>query len=181
MQDPIKIQQTIDDLKEVQEKISERHKDEPTFNLRVNSVFNQLINSLSVTTGGVTERAVSGFTPKPLASIAGKNLAGKRNVKIADVKPEKEQTLEEFRENVQKAYDSFLNRETTELKDSLFEDEIRGVAKLAGLEDFQDAKVDGHYINKIKKAITSKNDLDVKKATEKTKEEADKKDLEDKK
>ena len=181
MQDPIKIQQTIDDLQEVQERISERHKDEPTFSLRVNSVFNQLINSLSVNTGRVTDRAVSGFTPKPLGTIAGKSVSGKRNVKISDTKTEKEQTIEEFRENVQKAYDSFPDRESKELKDSLFEDEIRGVAKLAGLDDFQEAKIDGHYINKIKKAIADKKELDDKKAAEKAKEEADKKELDDKK
>lgn len=154
MNDPKKLQQTLDDIQEVKEKILSRHSDNPTFSLRVGSVFDKLVDSISGNVTGTT----TGFKPQPLEMVAGKSISGKAE------RPAKQESFEEYRENVQKAYDSFLDRENSDLKDSLMEQEIRGVAKLAGLDDFSDAKVDGHYLNKIKKAITTQKQLEADKA-----------------
>ena len=141
MNDPQKLQETLEDIQEVKEKILQRHADEPTFSLRVGSVFDKLVDSIS---GNVTGKTSTGFKPKPLGTVAGKTIGNRSE------KKEKGNSFQEFESNVKSAYESFLDRETKDLKDSLLENEIRGVAKLTGLDDFKEAKVDGNYINKIK-------------------------------
>ena len=152
------LQQTIEDLQETRDTISERHKDNPTLTLRIGSVFNQLINSLGVHVGAVVSpTVVSGaWKPEPLNKVLGKDIS---TTPKRDLKPIEVDDVAAFKEKMQTIYDNFLNRENADLKDALEEVEMRGVAKMAGVDTWETQKVDGNFINKIKKAIESKAKL----------------------
>jgi hypothetical protein len=155
---PEDIQLTIEDLNNLNEVIQERHSDNPSLCLRFNSVFKQLSNSLGGYKGGSFQKEISGFVPTPLTKINGKEIKERVSTKL-DLKPIQVDEVDAFRNKIQSIYDSFLNRETTDLLDSLEPIEIRGVAKLAGVEDFDKVPVDGQLVEGIKKTITAKNDL----------------------
>ena len=154
------VQQTVDDVRELLDKILERHREDPTFCLRTESVFNQYVNSLSYITGNVNERS-NIFSPKPLESIAGKKVNPRDTDKL-ELKPIEVDEVEAFRKKIQLIHDGFLNRENTDILDSLQEIEIRGVAKIVGIEDFDTAPVDGVLVQRIKDAITVKKETETK-------------------
>ena len=154
------VQQTVDDVRELLDKILERHREDPTFCLRTESVFNQYINSLSYITGNVNERS-NIFSPKPLESIAGKKVNPRDTDKL-ELKPIEVDEVEAFRKKIKLIHDGFLNRENTDILDSLQEIEIRGVAKIVGIEDFDTAPVDGVLVQRIKDAITVKKETETK-------------------
>lgn len=160
MHNPELVQKTVDDVRELLDKILERHREDPTFCLRTESVFNQYINSLSYITGQVNERS-NVFSPKPLESVAGKKVKARDTEKL-ELKPIEVDEVEAFRKKIQLIYDGFLNRQNVDILDSLQEIEIRGVAKIAGIEDFDTAPVDGVLIQRVKDAITAKNDTSTK-------------------
>lgn len=159
-----KINQTITDLEVCKNGILERHKEDTSFCLRINSVFTQLANSLSYNTGSInaTEKA---FVPQPLENVLGMKIDEKKSAKMNLTAPEVDEVAA-FKEKIQLIYDGFLTRENPELKESLEEIEVRGVAKLAGIENYATAKIDGNLLNRIKKAITAKNELAAAKAAE---------------
>ena len=88
------VQQTVDDVRELLDKILERHREDPTFCLRTESVFNQYVNSLSYITGNVNERS-NIFSPKPLESIAGKKVNPRDTDKL-ELKPIEVDEVEAF-------------------------------------------------------------------------------------
>lgn len=165
------IDETIFDLQEVQERILKRHQGDLTFTLRIDSVFKTLINSLNANTGNVSDTK-STFKPKPLKNILGVSVSHSENTKL-QLKPIEQNDIEEFRDKVQKAYDTYLERETIDLKDSLRELEIRGVAKLAGIEDYDKVPADEKLINRTKEAIQKKNEVLAKQEAEKNKINSD--------
>ena len=155
---PEDIQLTIEDLNNLNEVIQERHKDNPSLCLRFNSVFKQLSNSLGGFKGGSFQPTVNTFVPSPLTKVNGKEIKEAVSTKL-NLKPIEVDEVDAFREKIQEIYNSFLSRETTDLLDSLEPIEIRGVAKLAGVVDFEKVEVDGKLVEDIKQAITAKNDL----------------------
>ena len=165
---PEDIQLTIEDLNNLNEIIQERHSDNPSLCLRFNSVFKQLANSLGGFAGGSFQKESNAFVPTPLTKVSGQEIkekiSAKLNLKLLEV-----DEVEAFREKIQSIHDSFLSRETTDLLDSLEPIEIRGVAKLAGVVDFDKVPVDGQLVEDIKKTITAKNDLQIAQADAKLK------------
>lgn len=153
------VQESIKDLQECKEKILKRHEGETTFTIRVESVFNQLINSLAVTTGNVVDTTRPGkFQPKPLTNIAGAKIRENSTVlpkleKVLDV-----DKANAVREQIQIIHDSFLDREDGELLENLKEWQIKGVAKVAGVADFDTTAVDGDFIRVIKAKIQANKD-----------------------
>lgn len=153
------VQETIRDIQEVKERILTRHEGDTTFALRVDTVFNQLINSLGNTTGNiVSAQKTSSFTPQPLTNVAG------QKVNTANAEPLKLPTLEidkaeSFKEEIKLIHEGFLKRENIDLLDSLKEIQLRGVAKIAGVEDYDTDLIDGAFIQKIKDKIQA-NDAD---------------------
>ncbi len=155
---PEDIQLTIEDLNNLNEIIQERHKENLSLCLRFNSVFKQLANSLGGFAGGNFQKITNEFIPKPLTNVIGKEIKESVSTKL-NLKPIEVDEVEAFRNKIQSIYDSFLNRETTDLLDALEPIDIRGVAKLAGVKDFDKSPVDGQLIEYIKKSILAKNDL----------------------
>lgn len=155
---PEDIQLTIEDLNNLNEIIQERHKESASLCLRFNSVFKQLANSLGGFAGGSFQKSTNEFVPTPLTKVTGKVIKEIVSTKL-NLKPLEVDEVEAFREKIQLIHDSFLSRETTDLLDSLEPIEIRGVAKLAGVEDFDKVPVDGQLVEDTKKAITATIEL----------------------
>lgn len=148
------VQETIQDLQEVKEKILTRHQGETTFTLRVDTVFNTLINSLAHTTGNVVNTTRPGkFEPQPLTSIAGAKI-----VQSGSNLPKLEKVIDvdkaaAIKEQIQLIHDSFQDREDSELLENLKDWQIKGVAKVAGIKDFETASIDGGFVRDIKDKI----------------------------
>lgn len=164
MEDKDLINQTILELQSTNESILERHKDNPTLCMRFDSVFKKLINSLNVGSGSlVTEQ--SSFVPEPITKVFGKEIVPIKSGKMV-LKPLEVDEVEAFRERIQLIYESFPDREVKDLIDSLDEIDIRGVAKIAGIENFDKVAIDGKLIGDIKASIRTAAVLEIKKATE---------------
>lgn len=163
--DSNKVTETIQDLESCKATILERHSDNPSLCLRFDSVFKQLINSLNYNTGALQSATVT-FKPEPLTKMIGRDINVKAKTGKLELKPLEVDEIEVFKEKIQLVYDSFLTRENTDLLDSLQDIEIRGVAKLARVPNFEKVAIDGKLIDNIKKAITAKNELEAKKAEE---------------
>lgn len=163
--DSNKVTETIQDLESCKATILERHSDNPSLCLRFDSVFKQLINSLNYNTGALQSATVT-FKPEPLTKMIGRDIDVKVKTGKLELKPLEVDEIEVFKEKIQSVYDSFLTRENTDLLDSLQDIEIRGVAKLARVPNFEKVAIDGKLIDNIKKAITAKNELEAKKAEE---------------
>jgi len=160
MLNPEQVQETINDVQELKDKILKRHQQDPTFCLRTENVFTQYINSLSYITGMVNPQTASyGFSPQPLKSVIGRSVGEKTATKMV-LPVISTDDVEAFKETVQFLHDGFLDRENIQLLDSLKEIEIRGVASLAGLDDFREAEINGAYINAIKEKITANKNLE---------------------
>ncbi|AZA82178.1 hypothetical protein C1637_09890 [Chryseobacterium lactis] len=159
MLNPEQVEETIKDVEEMKAKILKRHQDNLTFCIRTESVFNQYVNSLSYATGTVRSEGKGAFKPQPLTSVLGKQV--KTPVpKTLQLTPISISDEESFKETIQLLHDNLLNRDNIDLLDSLKEIEIRGVAKVAGLNDYREAKIDGAYIEKIKEKIIANQNLE---------------------
>lgn len=157
MLDKNKVEETIQDLHETKERILARHEGDSTFMLRVESVFNQLINSLAGVTGNlVNESKSSAFNPTPLSYIAGTKIEEKAGPVVFE--PIKIDQAEELRKQIEFIKDSFPSRENSELLENLNEFQIRGVAKVVGLADFEEAPIDAKLIQAIKDKIQANAD-----------------------
>lgn len=164
MEDKELIIQTVQDLEDCKNKILERHSNNISICLRFGNVFDQLVNSLNLTTGSLKETN-SNYTPEPITKFFGEQIKDKRRkpLKLQSIEVDE---VEVFRAKVEMIYESFLTRENTDLIESLEPIEIRGVAKLAGVADFDSLKIDATFIETIKKAIVEKSKLKTKQETE---------------
>ena len=160
--DSDKIKETITDLESCKETILERHSNDKSLCLRFDSVFRQLINSLNYTTSQV-QSVGSKFEPKPLNKVMGTKINVKAKSEKLVLKPLQVDAVKSFKEKINAIYESFTSRENPDLLEALEEVEIRGVAKIAGVPDFEKAKVDSQFIDVIKKAIDDKADTTTKK------------------
>lgn len=155
-QDIHKIEATVADIEALRATVKERHSDNVSLVIRFDSVLKQLIDSLSVTIGSkLSSNDLMSFTPKPLQFVAGKPATKEVSRKVIEDKE-----IQTFVENAKAAYEGFLGRDNHDILEGLDEETLRGVAKLAGLEDFKTAEVNGNYVTAIKDAITAKNKLE---------------------
>lgn len=147
------VEETIQDLKDCKDKILERHEGDTTFTLRVDTVFNTLINSLAYTTGSVVpEQRIGKFQPQPLQTVLGAKIhrVDSTTPKLEPIDFDKANAV---KEQIKLIYDSFLNREDAELLENLKEWQIKGIAKVAGLSDYDTAEINGGFIRDIKDKI----------------------------
>ena len=163
-----KIELSIQDIESCRTLINQRHKDNPSFMLRIDSVFNQLINTLRVLTGNGIKSNSDVFKSIPINKFLGKTIKvkSKNNLKLPNLSVDE---VEAFKEKIQLIYNSFPSRNNTDLLDSLDEIEIRGVAKLAGIENFDKISVDGILLDNIKLKIQQKQELEEKQEQERQK------------
>ncbi|WP_428067383.1 hypothetical protein [Chryseobacterium gambrini] len=158
MLDQTLVEETIQDIKYCKEKILERHEGDTTFTLRVDTVFNQLINSLAYTTGNVVpEQRTGKFQPKPLQNVLGTKIH-RNSESTPKLEPLDVDKANAVKEQIQLIYDSFPNREDAELLENLKDWQIKGVAKVAGLQDYDTTEIDGDFIRQIKDKIQANKD-----------------------
>lgn len=153
------VEETIQDIQEAKDKILKRHEGDTTFSLRVDTVFNQLINSLGNSTGNIVPSQKPGsFVPKPLTNVVGQKINTKNTepLKLPTLEVDKAQA---FKDEIKLIHDGFLKRENIDLLDSLKEIQIRGVAKIAGVDDYETDTINEEFVQKIKDKIQA-NDAD---------------------
>ncbi|TWP31899.1 hypothetical protein ETU08_00120 [Apibacter muscae] len=166
---------TITDIDEFKKVLLDRHQNNTNLCIRLESVFTQLNNSLKAGLGEMREVTNSRFTPTPLKKVMGQSVEFKESKKVELPKFDNDDK-EAFKERVNKAYESFLDRDAQDLITSLEEIEIRGVAKIAKIANYKEASIDVPFIEKIKQAIKEKQEADKKKEEERVKFEQEEKD-----
>lgn len=156
-----KIEQTVADLQSLREKINKRHFDNVNLLLRINSPLEQIVNSLG-TTLPAPAQALNRFTPEPIKQMVGNKIQtsdDKYSIKKPSAKLAQDPEIQMFIANTKATYEGFLGRDADDILKGTDEETIRGVAKLAGMLDFEDAKINAEYIAGIKEAIQDKNKL----------------------
>lgn len=145
-----RIAETVEDIQGLRSKLSDRHSDNINLSLRLDSALKAVVGSLGATLG-IPE--TTRFVPTPIEKMNGIIVSG--NFDKQQVADQKE--IETFVENTKAAYESFLGNTGYDIIAGTDQETIRGVAKLAGLDDYKTATVDVAYITTIKEAIQEKN------------------------
>jgi len=133
----------------------------PYLNDRSNHVLQSLIGGLSFTINAVSgQESEASFKPTPLTHVIGLSVEHQQT-DISQAIPTKPD-VDDLRERAKEAYANFNTRKNKDLLESLTDLEIRAVAKLAGMDVSitEPAKIDNAFIDKIKAAIKTKNELD---------------------
>lgn len=157
MENQNKLEQAIRIIEDANEKVCKLLKDHENLLIRSNHVMTTLANGLKHVHGsfpqvplGSLDQGMSTFVVQPMVSA-------RIMPQVEDSEPQKAD-IEDYKERVHKAYSSFLEREPKDLIDSLQEKEIRGVAKLAGMEvtPTEPEHISIEFIKEIKEAIKLK-------------------------
>ena len=160
------IKKAVDILEEAQGYALESLKNEPMLSLRVSNTMTTLINGLNHIGGFVGNSAKEGIpTIQPAKSFMGLDLEelGKQEApaKVVVELDEKEKA----KADVEKLYAVFSTKDDNEIKDTVSQMYVLGVAKMAGLifENPSSVKITLKLIREIKDAIKAKADLEAEK------------------
>jgi hypothetical protein len=157
------IQQAANLLKETQTKLGEilgADTQHHMLNLNMNTQLENLINKLSFLSGTPYNRAVpAGQDFPPVTNFMGEEISIPKKISRADLTPEKADELS-FVEKVNNLYtlwntipyDGILNSYHSDA-DKLV---IRGVAKMAGVDGYEDREVNVKYLEDVTEALQSK-------------------------
>lgn len=155
-----KIQKTVSDIADLRAKINKRHFDNVNLLLRLDSAFQQIENSLGTTLSAPA--AKHRFQPTPISVLSG--------TKVADETTSdglvRSQEIKMFVENTKATYEGLTGRDADDILNGTDEEILRGVAKMAGMDDYAEAKLDAAYVGSIKEAILAKNKLSADQAAE---------------
>lgn len=153
-------------LEEAQGYALESLKNEPMLSLRVSNTMTTLINGLNHVGGFVGNSAKEDIpTIRPAKSFMGLDLEelGKQEApaKVVVELDEKEKA----KTDVEKLYAVFSTKDDNEIKDTVSQMYVLGVAKMAGLvfENPSSVKITLKLIREIKDAIKAKADLEAEK------------------
>lgn len=160
------IKKAVDILEEAQGYALESLKNEPMLSLRVSNTMTTLINGLNHVGGFVGNSAKEDIpTIQPAKSFMGLDLEelGKQEApaKVVVELDEKEKA----KADVEKLYAVFSTKDDNEIKDTVSQMYVLGVAKMAGLvfENPSSVKITLKLIREIKDAIKTKADLEAEK------------------
>ena len=160
------IKKAVDILEEAQGYALESLKNEPMLSLRVSNTMTTLINGLNHVGGFVGNSAKEDIpTIQPAKSFMGLDLEelGKQEApaKVVVELDEKEKA----KADVEKLYAVFSTKDDNEIKDTVSQMYVLGVAKMAGLvfENTSSVKITLKLIREIKDAIKAKADLEAEK------------------
>lgn len=140
----------------------------PLVKLEINKLFERIITRLGFS-GAVVEpengKKETGNKFPPIKSWMGREVTRAPKVTLEQLTPA-EADLNQVRDNVRKLYNSFLKRKPDEILRShkLPEDILilRGVAKWAGVEDYETKDLNIPFMEDIALAIMEKQDLEKK-------------------
>jgi hypothetical protein len=160
------IEKAIEALQEARVKVSGLLSVNPALQVRSNNALDSLIGGLSHTIQGNLPRAVPANDMGPITHVFGQKVErevkpttpAKVAVKSADV--------DELRTRITDAYPTFRDRDNKSLIESLTDMEMRGIAKMAGLEvtETEPKKISGAFVDKIKAAMTKKEEQEAAEA-----------------
>lgn len=158
-----KTRQAIEEIRNMRGVLSELLADTPDFQTRAEHVLDTLANGLSFAIG---DRPQS----KPRQEKASRPQSGARTImgqpvpektpiveQVAAIQPTADD-LSKLREDVAKAYESFPSLSNKEIRNTLSDLELRGVARKAGLHvtKTEPAHITEEFLNQIREAIHAK-------------------------
>lgn len=177
---PDKIKEAINILQEAKQEINELFTNEPALTLRLNTVFNSLINGFNHTINQNLTSNHSEMKNEPLKSVFGapitKDKPGKKEpalVPTAATKPNQNdesetKEVQAFREEINQIIPTLLDRQPDEIIEAVGELHLRGIAKTLGLD--YEAPVNISFVTSIQDVLAkNKADEEIK---AKNKEEA---------
>ena len=144
--------------------------DSPILLITINSQLDTLINRVSLLSG--IRNAESDLTPDELETkfppIPGDNDNALIPVTKEDLKPELS-VKEQFLADVKNFSENIFNQENEKILEAYITSDdirvIRGAAKVAGIEDFKTAEVNGLLLDKIRENLTAQKTAAVSKVT----------------
>ncbi len=145
------VQDAMQVLKDAQAQLNTLLAPLPNLQARSKTVLDTLINGLGHTIGASETATDKGFAPQTLTEAWGIETREPSPTTVVVEQPD----VEALRERAQAAYNTFAERENTDLMVALTELDIRAVAKIAGLDvtPTNPKQIDALYIDKIKEAI----------------------------
>jgi len=153
------ISEAADILESAKDVITTVLEGNPSVLLMVSSRLTQTINRLNGMTGKQPLNSQKVDHP-PITNFLGEEISVPQKIKIEDLTPE-QADRQSFLTKVQALYAQFetLSPEGVLASYTIPEDQllIRGVAKLAGVEEFEDRELNEEFIEDIQKAIKEKN------------------------
>lgn len=160
------IKKAVDILEEAKEYALESLKNEPMLSLRVSNTMTTLVNGLNHVGGFVGNSAKEDIpTIQPAKSFMGLDLEElvkqEAPAKVVVELDEKEKA----KADVEKLYAIFSTKDDNEIKDTVSQMHVLGVAKMAGLvfENPSSVKITLKLIREIKDAIKAKAHLEAEK------------------
>lgn len=135
--------------------------------LEINSHFQRLEAKMRFM-GAVTEPELNGKSKEemfpPITNFMGKKIEVSKRVDRTQLKP-KEDEKNKFRQDVQKLYDTIIDMEPSQVLNAHKLPEhimiVRGVAKIAGVEDFDTKEMNVPFIEEIQLAVEMKGEQEV--------------------
>jgi hypothetical protein len=157
-----KTRQAIDEIRSMRGRISELLSDTPDFQTRAEHVFDTLANGLSFAIGDrpqATRKQAPAARPSGPRTIMGQPVPEISPIveQIAAIQPT-EGDLNKLREDVAKAYTAFPTLTNKEIRNTLSDLELRGVARKAGLHvtKTEPEHITEEFLNQVRQAIADK-------------------------
>lgn len=162
-----KIETAIEILTETQTELNQLFEENPAMMLRLNHVFSSLISNFRHTINQNINQTSENMERKPLESVFGKSIVPKQNqnkptpiaVKATDEaakSPNQDEAIaneisavEKFRAEINEIIPTLGSRTPEEILESVGELHLRGVAKVIGIEDYEESKVDKTFVEMI--------------------------------
>jgi hypothetical protein len=167
-----KIEQALDLLETTKKKVYELLAEIPDFQLRTDNVIERLINGIKHSQGIAPTSAINrpATQRQPLTKVAGIEIGNTAVTLTKKALSVDKKVVDDFKFQVQKAYDEFLSIENSEMKERYTPAVVRGVAAMAGINvtPTEPKKITPEFIDKVKAAIKEKQEKEAayKKATE---------------
>lgn len=162
-----KIETAIEILTETQTELNQLFEKNPAMMLRLNHVFSSLISNFRHTINQNINQTSENMERKPLESVFGKSILPKQTQnKPAPIaakatgeaakEPDQNEAVaneisavEKFRAEINEIIPTLGSRKPEEILESVGELHLRGVAKVIGIEDYEESKVDNAFVETI--------------------------------
>lgn len=160
------IQTAITEIEALRNKLGKVLAEHDNLLIRCNSVLLTLENGLRHTIGGATNVGGGDFVPTPITEMMGIKANKPKPIVKADLEP-KNADVQALRDEADKAYRNFLERDNDSILANMEDIVIRAVAKKAGMDVTSTVpeKIDEAFIISIKAAIETKAAIELAKQT----------------
>ena len=157
-----KIKEAVGKIKALKLELQADLAEVPNLVIRTDNVLDTMANSLLGFIGESIESTSTAFTPTPITNVLGQDVSRGEKVEEKAIEPSNADKAS-LKEQANTAYETFLERDSFTLLESLDDIVIRAVAKKAGMKDVTSTvpeKVTIEFIDEIKSAIVSKSEIE---------------------